>query len=115
MEVYRRLACQYLASLRDNLARGRWAPAASDALHLADMLAAMVLEAHGVPVPGSHRGRLARLSQLDGELARLYGRLQELYSRMSYMGLDGGLAREVEGLVRGLLEGAGRHGVRLDC
>ncbi len=115
METYRELACQYLLSLRDNLREGRWAPAASDALHLADMVAAMVLEKHGVPVPRSHRGRLLALSRLDEVLARIYGRLQELYSRMSYLGLDGGLAREVEELVEQLLEGLERHGLGLRC
>jgi len=102
-------------SFRDNLEKRRWAPAASDALHLADMVAAIILEAHGVPVPRSHRGRLLALSRLDERLVRVYGRLQELYSRMSYLGLDGGLARELEKLVDELLEGLGRHGVRLDC
>ena len=71
METYRELACQYLASLRDNMRGGRWAPAASDALHLADMVVSMVLERHGVPVPRSHRGRLQALSRLDEELARV--------------------------------------------
>ncbi len=113
--MYEELACQYLESLRDNLREERWAPAASDALHLADMVAAMVLEKHGVPVPGSHRGRLARLRGIDAELARVYGRLQELYSRMSYLGLDGGLARELQDLVEKLLKGLERHGLRLSC
>ena len=115
METYRELACQYLASLRDNLREERWAPAASDALHLADMIAAMVLESRGIPVPGSHRGRLARLRHVDPGLAGAYGRLQELYSRMSYLGLNGSLAGEVEELVGELLKGLERHGLRLDC
>lgn len=109
------LVCQYLASFRDNMREERWAPAASDALHLADMVAAIVLSKHGFPVPGSHRGRLARLSQVDQGLARVYGRLQDLYSRMSYLGLDGGLAKELEALVEALLEGLERHGVQLNC
>jgi len=115
VETYRELACQYLASFRDNMREERWAPAASDALHLADMVAAIVISRSGLPVPGSHRGRLALLGRLDRELARAYGRLQDLYSRMSYLGLDGGLARELEGLVETLLERLERHGVRLNC
>jgi len=115
VEAYRVLACQYLASPWGNLGEGRWAPAASDALHLADMVVAMILEARGIPVPGSHRGRLHALARVDRELAGVYGRLQELYSRMSYLGLDGGLAREVEELVEKLLGGLERHGLRLDC
>ncbi len=34
---------------------------------------------------------------------------------MSYLGLDGGLAREVEELVEQLLEGLERHGLGLRC
>ena len=115
METYRVLACQYLESLRDNLRKERWAPAASDALHLADMVAAIVLARHGLPVPGSHRGRLVQLRHVDRELAGGYGRLQDLYSRMSYLGLDGSLAGELEELVEALLEGLERHGERLPC
>ncbi len=115
METYRVLACQYLESFRDNLREERWAPAASDALHLADMVAAIVLARHGLPVPGSHRGRLAMLRRASHELARVHGRLQDLYSRMSYLGLDGGLARGLEGLVEALLGGLERHGERLPC
>ena len=115
METYWELACQYLASFRDNIRDGRWAPAASDALHLADMVAAIILEKNGVPVPRSHRGRLLALSRMDEKLARIYGRLQELYSRMSYLGLDGGLAAEVRELVESLLERLEKHGLRLSC
>jgi len=41
--------------------------------------------------------------------------LQELHSRTSYLGLDGGLARRVEELVEQLLEGLERHGLSLRC
>ena len=52
---------------------------------------------------------------MDAELARIYGKLQELYSRMSYLGLDEGLAGEVEDLIIRLLERLEKHGIRLEC
>ena len=70
------IACQFLSSFRDNMREERWAPAASDALHLADMVVAMVLSRRGSSAPGSHRGRLAIVARVDKKLARVYERFR---------------------------------------
>ena len=108
-------ACQYLESFHDNISKGRWGPAASDALHLYDIIVSLVLEASGTALPRSHRGRLRFISLVDRELASAYSELLSLYARMSYEGLDGGLASRLRDLVDLALRRAERHGVALPC
>ncbi len=92
------LACQYLESFRDNMREERWAPAASDALHLADMVAAIVLARRGLPVPGGHRGRLAMLRRGDHGLVRGWRGLSRLCLRGS-RGVESGSPASVAGEV----------------
>jgi len=100
---YVALACEYLMSFYDNISRKRFAPAASDALHLCDMIVSAILKDKGLPVPRSHRGKLSIISRIDLIIYNIYHELQTLYSRMSYEGLDGGLAKRLQELVEELV------------
>lgn len=90
-------------SFYDNISRKRFAPAASDALHLCDMIVSAILKDKGLPVPRSHRGKLSIISRIDLIIYNIYHELQTLYSRMSYEGLDGGLAKRLQELVEELV------------
>ncbi len=90
-------------SFYDNIGRKRFAPAASDALHLCDMIVSAILKDKGLPVPRSHRGKLSMISRIDPVIHSTYHELQALYSRMSYEGLDGGLAKRLQELVEELV------------
>ncbi len=90
-------------SFYDNIDKKRFAPAASDALHLCDMLISAILKDKGLPVPRSHRGKLSMISRIDLVIHSIYHELQTLYSRMSYEGLDGGLAKRLQKLVEELV------------
>ncbi len=111
---YLALACEYLMSFYDNISRKRFAPAASDALHLCDMLVSAILRGKGLPIPRSHRGKLSMISRIDPVIHNIYHELQTLYSRMSYEGLNGGLVKRLQELVEELVSRVrGIYGLRM--
>ena len=59
-------------SFYDNMDKERYAPAASDALHLCDMIVSAILVDRGLPVPRSHRGRLIMISGIDPVIKDIY-------------------------------------------
>lgn len=55
------------------------------------------------------------ISTIDKEIARAYSELLSLYSKMSYEGINGGLARRLVELVELIIERVRRYGVELPC